>query len=113
MNAPPPRVVVYDDDCRFCTASARLAARADTQGQLRFVGSSARDELQACGVELPAGRPGSLLVRTADGDLVSESRAVAAVVEAVPVVGRPLAALLRSIRPIADPVYRFVARHRR
>ena len=113
MTSPSSRIVVYDDQCRFCSASARFAARADTRGRLRFVGSSARGELHACGVDLEAGRPGSLLVQTAEGDLLSESRAVAAVIEAVPLVGRPLAALLRGARPIADPVYRFIARHRR
>jgi predicted DCC family thiol-disulfide oxidoreductase YuxK len=94
----PRPLVVYDGDCSFCARTVRLGARLDRRGRLRWA---------------PAAGPiDSLLVRLPGGGTLREVDAVAAVVAAWPVVGRPLAALMRLARPLLTPVYRRVARHR-
>ena len=105
-------VVVYDDTCSFCAATVRGGRAADRRGLLRFVGTSEHDTLRSCGIDPDAPRPKSIIVRTSTGETFSESRAVAEIVRATPLLGPILAPVLVAARPVADPVYRLIARNR-
>lgn len=107
-----PAVVVFDDRCAFCSASARVGAWGDRDGRLRFVGASRHDELRACGIDPGSIDVDSIVVRSADGRVSRESTAIAEIVAAVPLIGGALAFALRRARPVADPLYRLIARHR-
>lgn len=105
-------VVVYDGDCAFCTAWARLGARLDRRGRLRWASSTDPARLRALGVTPRPESATTLVVHDPRGGMLTESRAVAAVVAAIPLAGPPLAALIRAGRPALDPLYRWVSRNR-
>ena len=113
MDSPPRRpVVVYDGDCAFCVAWARLGARLDRRGRLEWASSTDPARLRALGLGPRPEHATTLVVHDPRRGELTEIRAVAAVVEAAPLAGPPLAALIRAARPLLDPLYRWVARNR-
>lgn len=106
-------MVVYDGGCRLCRGAAAAGARLARRGRLRWAAAGDPDALRACGVEPAAEPAASLVVHPGDGrEPLTEVDAVAEVLRAVPLVGRPLSALIRAGRPAAAPAYRWVARNR-
>lgn len=113
-GGPPAEqaVVIYDDSCSFCSGTARRGQAVDRHDRMRFIGASDHDSLRSCGIDPQAPRPQSIVVVTPGGEALTESRAVAEIVRNVPVVGVLLAGGLRAARPLADPLYRLIARNR-
>ncbi len=110
-----PLTVLFDTDCAFCTRTAGWLARLDRSRRLRLV------PLQSASTDLPAVAAlaaarhlsTTLHVVHATGDLATGGEAVLRICEAVPQL-RPLAVLGRFpvVRPLVEPLYRLVARHR-
>lgn len=110
-----PERVFYDGDCGLCHGFVRFVARKDRQGRaFRFAPIGG----EAFGAELkdlsPGPLPDSIVVLTAEGQLLTRSRAVVHVLSRL---GRPwlvAASLVRLLpRPIADLVYDACARLRK
>jgi predicted DCC family thiol-disulfide oxidoreductase YuxK len=108
-----PYTLVYDGDCGFCRRSVDLLASWDRRGAVEIV------PFQATGVaerfpQIPAAayREAMQLVAT-DGRTWSGAAAAEELTKVLP-FGSPLGCLfaLPFARPIADGVYRFVARNR-
>lgn len=110
-RAPVPAVcAVYDGECALCRGAVTLGRRLVRDGSVGWVAAAGADTDAA--TRAGAATPGSLLVWDGGAEPLTESAAVAALVQRIPVIGRPLAWALRWSRPAADPVYRWLARHR-
>lgn len=115
--AAPAGLVLFDGPCPLCQRAVRALLHRDRDGRLRFAsleGSTAR----ALGLAPPPGAaPDTLLYLTwppAPGKLpLARSAAVLAAIAALGGGhGRLAAALAWIPRPVADAIYRFVARRR-
>jgi predicted DCC family thiol-disulfide oxidoreductase YuxK len=106
-------IVFFDGVCGLCDKTVRFLLRHDRHDRLRFAplqGETARRVLPPLG-----GRPEDLdtiYVVTADGRLLQRSRAVLFATVALGGAWVLLGALRIVPRPLADLVYRFVARVR-
>jgi predicted DCC family thiol-disulfide oxidoreductase YuxK/DNA polymerase III epsilon subunit-like protein len=111
-GSPAPPIILFDGECRLCSAWVGVVRRWDTQRRFRF----APLQSTAAGAILE-GRPGALAGRDsvvlADGERVfTESEAVLRVLEGLGGVWGISRAARLVPRPIRDLVYRWVARHR-
>lgn len=111
-TALPPRVIVYDGICRFCSAWVRFLLRRDRAGLFHFApmqGPTGRRLLADQGLD--PDDPSSFLYRE-NGRVYQDSDAV------LRVVGQlggawPLVRLLRLVPGfMRDAVYRLLARNR-
>jgi predicted DCC family thiol-disulfide oxidoreductase YuxK len=101
-------LVIYDDDCAFCSRSIRYAARHDAARRLRFAG---RDSA-AARAAVPV-RPGrSTILVVTDAGVLTESDAVFAICGVLDGPARYVARLRVVPRPLRDGAYRVVARVR-
>jgi predicted DCC family thiol-disulfide oxidoreductase YuxK len=107
-------LVFFDGACGLCHHSVRFLLREDGAGVLRFAplqGDTFRAEVPA---ERRAGLPDSLVVRTADGRLLTRSDATIHLLHRLGGRWRRRAAWLARVpRPIRDAAYRLVAFVRR
>jgi predicted DCC family thiol-disulfide oxidoreductase YuxK len=110
----PAALLFYDGRCGLCHLSVRALLALDRDGALRFAplgGKTFRDLVP--GAERAA-LPDSLVLRTADGRLLTRSAAVLGSLRLVGGKAKGLAALARVVpRPLADRLYDGVARVRR
>jgi len=112
--ATGPSLVFYDGTCGFCHGAVRFLLSHDLSGAaFRFApleGTVAARTLQP---ELRVSRPGSIVVRTAEGSLLTRTAAVCHLGERLGGGWRLGARALGLIpRPLADAGYNLVARVR-
>lgn len=108
-----PYTLVYDGDCRFCKRSVDLVATWDRQGKVEIV------PFQSAGVKerfpwIPEGAYVEAMQLVGPGDETWSGAVAAERLAAILPGGRPLGCLfgLPFARPVADRVYRLVARNR-
>lgn len=124
-NPRRARTMVYDTDCGVCLLTARILKRLDIRGNLTFQGNDDLGELsrRRDGVitraPIPAGITADLVESTVlaidpEGRVFTRSRAVAELLQAVP-LGWTVAWVLRlpGIGALADVAYDFIASRRR
>ena len=107
------RTLIYDGQCRLCvTAKEGLERLGEDQG-VRFVPYQSEEAACRLGSDYRPGRPDVAFLVERDGTI---SRGLDAFVPLLPGLrgGRVLLALLRIplVRPVANLVYRLVARYR-
>jgi predicted DCC family thiol-disulfide oxidoreductase YuxK len=108
-----PYTLVYDGDCRFCARSADLVATWDRGGIVEIV------PFQRGGVRerfpwIPESAFGEAIQLVGPHDETLSGAAAAERLARILPGGRPLGCLFRLpfARPVADRVYRLVARNR-
>ena len=84
MDAPDRPVLLYDDGCRLCRASAEAVLRWDRAGRLALLPWSDPQALAWMQDLTPAGRDRSMHVRLPDGALLHSDEALVALLEALP-----------------------------
>ena len=109
-----PEVLFYDGGCGLCHRAVRFVLRADREGRaFRFapLGGRTFDELVLPAVR--AGLPDSIVLRTAEGALLTRSAAALHVLRRLGGGWRWAAGLLSAVpRGVRDAGYDFVARIR-
>lgn len=108
-----PTVVLYDDECAFCTAQVRHLARLDWFHALRAVPASSPEALQAAPGLTREGLMRELHCVTPSGRVFTAARAFRAFFARVPLLA-PMAWLMwvPGVIFVAEAVYRWVADHR-
>ena len=104
------RLVLFDASCGFCFQTIRVLARLDPGGRLELVGNDQRERMPK-GVDEALTEETLVVVDPESGVISIGARAFAEIFRCLP-FGRPVAWLLVITRPIADVVYRVVARNR-
>ena len=66
----------YDGDCGFCGRMVRFVAKHDQTRRIRFAPLGGETFAKLVSPEAKGGLPDSLVVLTAEGDLLTQSRAV-------------------------------------
>jgi predicted DCC family thiol-disulfide oxidoreductase YuxK len=107
-------LVFFDGACGLCHHSVRFLVREDRAGLLRFAPLQGETFRAAVPAPRRVGLPDSLIVRTADGRLLTRSDATIHLLRRLGGRWRWRADLLARIpRPIRDTGYRIVAFVRR
>jgi predicted DCC family thiol-disulfide oxidoreductase YuxK len=109
-DAPHP-IVIFDGLCHFCDRSVQFILAHDRPGQFRFAPSqsaAAGPLLARCGL---SAAPGTIVLIDADG-CWTRSTAALRIARRLGFPWSIFAVLLWLPRPLRDPVYAFVARHR-
>jgi len=101
--------VVYDGECPFCRGAARVGRVADRRGATRWVPAA---DVARHGVPPHPDAARSVLVWAGGATPLTGVPALAAVAGTWPVVGRPLAALLRATGAPGERAYAWIARNR-
>jgi len=108
----PPAIVLFDAECVLCSANAQFILTYDRARRFRLAsmqGEVGAALFRAHGMD-PANPDTILLI---DGDIVRrDSDAVLAIYAGLGWPWRIAAAARIIPRPLRDPVYRWVARHR-
>lgn len=114
MVATGPSLVFYDGTCGFCHGAVRFLLSQDTSGAaFRFAPLEGSVAARMLPTELRVSRPGSIVVRTPEGSLLTRSEAVRHLGERLAGGWRLGARALGLIpRPLADAGYDLVARVR-
>jgi predicted DCC family thiol-disulfide oxidoreductase YuxK len=103
----------YDGGCGLCRGAVRFAARRDRSEQLRFAPLSGETFERLVPAESRTGLPGSLVVITPDGGLLTQSGAVIHLLRRMGPAWRWAGTVLAWIpEPLRDLVYRLIARLR-
>jgi predicted DCC family thiol-disulfide oxidoreductase YuxK len=109
-------ILLYDGDCGLCDATVQWVLSHDTARVFRMaqLGGATASEVMARHPELPATLDSLIVVEILQGREVVhwESRAVSAGARHLNWPWRALSWVRLCPRFLADPVYRFVARHR-
>ena len=115
MTSPGERIF-YDGHCGLCHAAVRFVLARDRTGNLFRFAPLDSDWFRSSVPEAERARLGeTLVVQTADGQMLARSRAVLHIMRRLGGIWRILASFLRAIPPaILDRVYDAVAwsRHR-
>ena len=107
-------VVFYDGGCGLCHRAVRFALARDREGRLRFAPLGGATFQEVVDPAARAALPDSLVLRTADGRLLTRTSALAVVLGELPGPWPLLGRLLRLVpRPLRDLVYDAVAKVRR
>ena len=111
--APPARIVIFDGACGVCSWIVRALARLDRAGRLRFVPSTAADDLLGGALSRELLDETMVAIDPSTGRHWLRSAAVAQGVRCLP-FGRPFAWLigLPGVRRLADVLYDAFARRR-
>lgn len=113
MSSAEPSIIVFDGACVLCSRWVDFILRHDRKGLYRLAamqGATGRRLLQAHGLS-PDDPASFLLVIGAQG--CTDTDALARVLCSLGGVWRCPGALLRwAPRPLVDPLYRWIARHR-
>nr|WP_279343157.1 DUF393 domain-containing protein [Geothrix paludis] len=111
---PGPTRVFYDGGCGLCHGAVRFAARRDILGRLRFAPLDGPTFRRTVPVEARRDLPDSLVVLTAEGEVLSRSEAVLHLLGRLGLPWPAVAAALAWVPvPLRDGIYRLVARLRR
>ena len=111
-STTPGPIIVFDALCVLCSANAAFVLRHDRAGRFRLAsmqGETGVALYRRFGID-PT-RPETQIVVTGD-EALRDSDAVLAIWAGLDRPWRMLARLRLVPRPIRDPIYRFVARHR-
>ena len=114
MDAPDRPVLLYDDGCRFCSASAEAVLCWDRAGRLALLPWSDPQALLWMADLTPTVRDASMHVRLPDGVLLHSGDAMVVLLDALPGV-RWLGALARrsnTVRALVGWQYGLAARNR-
>lgn len=108
-----PLVVLYDGECRFCTAGAARLARLARPGALQMVSSKDPDQLARFPQVTQAAANRALQLVTPNGRVYSGAAAIAAALNTRP-AWRLVTWLYRvpGIRQLTDALYALVAANR-
>jgi predicted DCC family thiol-disulfide oxidoreductase YuxK len=106
------RVVVYDGECPVCRTATRAMRAGDRRERCAYVSVHDQAGLTRHDLRVDESARGSILVYRGGEPPLRESRAIAAIVETWPVLGPALSRAIVLALPVADPVYRLVARNR-
>lgn len=109
-----PEVLFYDGGCGLCHRAVRFVLRADREGRaFRFAPLGGRTFDERVPPAVRAGLPDSIVVRTAEGALLTRSAAAIHVLRRLGGGWRWAAGLLAAVpRGVRDAGYDFVARIR-
>ena len=112
--APNPELFFYDGHCGLCHGAVKFVLKHDRSGKaFRFAPLQGETFAARVPVEKRAGLPDSVVVLTADGNLLIRSDAFLHVFRQLGGGWKLLAGVLRVVpRPIRDAVYDMVARVR-
>jgi len=104
--------VYYDGSCGLCHRLVLLTLRLDRRGYFRFAPLHGETFQASVTPEAATALPDSIVVQTADGHLLTRSRALAHIFQRSgwPVLAWPLLALPRAL---ADHLYDWVAVRRK
>ncbi len=103
----------YDGDCGFCDRMVRFVARHDSTRRIRFAPLGGETFAKLVPPEAQGGLPDSLVVLTAEGDLLTQSRAVIHLLHRMGPGWHLLGTLLAHVpENIREGGYRLVARWR-
>ncbi len=103
----------YDGDCGLCQGAVRFVARHDGSAGIRFAPLGGVTFQRLIPEPLRPGIPDSLLVLTAEGALLTRTRAVLHLLRRMGPVGRFGAVLLACVpAPLRDWAYEQIARRR-
>lgn len=111
-EADPP-LLLYDGDCRFCRASARLVHKVDRRRELDLLSMHDRRAADYLSLVPEAGRYDSIHLIGGDGAVHSSGAAALGVLEMLSVT-RWVAKILVAVRAerVVDALYRLVAHNR-
>jgi predicted DCC family thiol-disulfide oxidoreductase YuxK len=113
VRTGPRPIVFYDGACGLCHRSVRVLLALDREGALRFAPIGGPTYRAQVGERAGAALPDSLVLRTAEGRLLTRSAAVVESLRLAGGAGGLLAAVVRAVpRPLADRLYAGVARLR-
>ncbi len=114
-SASPTDRIFYDGDCGVCHASVRFVARRDPAGRaFRFAPLGGEVFSRTVPAEVSRSLPDTLVVQTADGEVLIRSRGVIHILRRLGPGWRFLGLLLGAVpRPIRDFGYDLFARGRR
>lgn len=107
------RTLIYDDQCRLCVTAKEGLERAGAGRTVRFVPYQSEEAACRLGAEYKPGRPDAAFLVADDGAVTRGLDAFLPLARGLR-GGRVLHAILTAplIRPLADLVYRLVARYR-
>jgi predicted DCC family thiol-disulfide oxidoreductase YuxK len=107
-------IAFYDGHCGLCHRAVRFVLAEDRQGTaFRFAPLQGETFAARVMAQRRAGLPDSIVVQTADGELLVRSSAFIHILERLGGTWRILAAILAVIpRPLRDAAYDFIARIR-
>ncbi|MGH9572549.1 MAG: thiol-disulfide oxidoreductase DCC family protein [Candidatus Acidiferrales bacterium] len=109
----PVDIVFYDGHCGLCHGTVKFALRHDREGAFRFAplnGSTFRGRVP---VSRQASMPDSIVVLTANGNLLVRSDAFIYILGRLGGVWRAQAAIVTIVpRPLRDAAYNLIARVR-
>lgn len=112
MSSPPPIILFFDGLCGLCNHSVDLLFRIDARGIVR-VAALQSDYAARVLPQALVDAPSSLVVRMATGQILTKTRAVRAILNAVGGPWRLLAGVIWLVpRPIADRLYDGIAANR-
>ncbi|HEU5321633.1 MAG TPA: DCC1-like thiol-disulfide oxidoreductase family protein, partial [Methylomirabilota bacterium] len=113
-RAGGPAVVFYDGTCGLCHRFVRFLLAEDRDAAFRFAPLGGETFMTAVPDARRRGLPDSVVIRTADGRLLSRSAAVVWVLQRLGGVWRLAGALLAALPTgLADRLYDALARRRR
>ncbi len=116
MNEPTSPILIYDGQCRLCVNAKQgleRLGRGDTGPAVRFIPYQSEEAACYLGMEYQPGRPDVAYLIERDGVVRHGLDAFLPLLHGFP-GGRVLAKLanFRAIRPLAQLLYRIVARNR-
>ena len=108
-----PEIVFYDGGCGLCHGAVRFVLAVDREGHFRFAPLQGATFRQQIPEAERAGLPDSIVVKAAQGPLLSRSAAILYILRRLGGGWRGLAAVAGLVpRRLRDIVYDFVARIR-
>lgn len=112
-TSEPARILIYDGHCRLCVTAKQGLERIECDPGVRFVPYQSEEAAGRLGGEYRPGRPDVAFLVERDGTIRRGLDAFLPMLPGLP-GGRALLAVMRApfIRPLANLVYRLVARYR-
>jgi predicted DCC family thiol-disulfide oxidoreductase YuxK len=105
-------LVLFDGDCNLCNGAVKFILRRDRTGRFHFASlqsAAGRQALAAAGAKQPL--PDSIVL-VQDGAIAVKSAAALRIARGLPWPWPLLAVFWLVPRPLRDPIYDWVARHR-
>lgn len=109
----PAEIVFYDGHCGLCHGAVKFVLRHDREGAFQFAPLQGITFRGSVPVARQASIPDSIVILTANGDLLLRSDAFIYILGRLGGVWRTAAAIVTIVpRPLRDAVYNFIARVR-